>query len=183
MARVTRSKKIAIAEDNTASPFSHSQEEDPLIELPQENNTMPSIEDETVDAELKSLKAAYRKAIGVAKKGKRTRGKKKAQEEVQQEHQGDYTPQVAIEEELDAPKPAAKTKKIKKDVELEDQLDRDARATVDNLQHDRELTLEEDTNKTATTIEETQKYLGRTTRQQAAKAQPGQLHTSNRIAF
>jgi hypothetical protein len=93
MARVTRSKKIEIAEDNTAlaiqTPLPQTLAKKPLAELPKETNKMPSMED-SVDAELKGLKAAYRTAIG-GKKGKKSKSKKKAKQLVQETSQTDDT--------------------------------------------------------------------------------------------
>jgi hypothetical protein len=97
MARVTRSKKFAINEDQSATsvpvrgrnvdirslltiagkdqvpeePFHNA----PFHELPV-NNVMPPLQ-ETIAAELKGLKAAYRTAIGAGRKGSRRTRKQK----------------------------------------------------------------------------------------------------------
>ncbi len=91
MARVTRSRTIAIVEDNTALaiqtpsasiPIQHTQA---LAEIDtiMGRNSLPN-EDGIIASELKSLKAAYRTAIGVAKRGRKSRSKKNNTSEVQE---------------------------------------------------------------------------------------------------
>jgi len=81
MVRVTRSKKIEIAEDLTAlasqMPLPETpQQAQPLAALPIVSNEMPTMEDPSVEQELKGLKAAYRFAIGGGKKPKKNKNKK-----------------------------------------------------------------------------------------------------------
>jgi hypothetical protein len=83
MARVTRSKKVEIAEDNAAQtveletlPLAHSVSQiQPFSDVT--GNTMTT-EELTVEAEMKGLKAAYRITIGDTKKNKKGKNKKKA---------------------------------------------------------------------------------------------------------
>lgn len=90
MARVTRSKKVDIAEDQTATalgihtPLPEDGPEDlPLSEIPNEIHTMPSLEQGALAAELKHLKTAYKSAIGAGKNGKKGKNnKKKGRQEV-----------------------------------------------------------------------------------------------------
>jgi hypothetical protein len=85
MARVTRSKKVQVAEDQTAAaaqiqlPETPQPPKQPLAALPIANNAMPSIEDSGVEQELKGLKAAYRFAIGGGRKSKRNKIKSAAE--------------------------------------------------------------------------------------------------------
>ena len=88
MARVTRSKKIDIAEDQTAlaiqTPLPDTPVKQPaaLAELSKGSNKMPSMDEDTgVATELKGLKAAYRNAIGAGKKGRKGKNKKKGKQE------------------------------------------------------------------------------------------------------
>jgi hypothetical protein len=90
MARVTRSKKIHIAEDHTAItiqtplPDTPAKQPEALWEI---HNTMGAanlaIDDNMVATELKGLKAAYRDALGAGKRGKKTKGRKKGKQESQ----------------------------------------------------------------------------------------------------
>ncbi|KAH8590239.1 hypothetical protein B0O99DRAFT_691680 [Bisporella sp. PMI_857] len=81
MARVTRSQKILVAEDNPALVSQKCEASLPtttaLAEIPGASNTMPPIEEDTfnIDASLKTLKAAYRSAIG-GKKNKKGKNRK-----------------------------------------------------------------------------------------------------------
>jgi len=90
MARVTRSRKIDIAEDHTALAIETPLPDTPAksaplaeISVPEKVNAMSiTIEGVPVNAQVKHLKAAYRDAIGVPKRGKKGKGKKgKAQVE------------------------------------------------------------------------------------------------------
>jgi hypothetical protein len=88
MARVTRSKKVEIAEDNTALTLEVQNFPLPLIDSEIQpfadvtGNTMPD-DQIPVEVQMKDLKAAYREAIGITKKNKKGKSKKKAN--VQQE--------------------------------------------------------------------------------------------------
>ena len=83
MARVTRSKKIEIAEDPTAIaiqiplPSTPQKQPEALAEI---HNAMGAanlaMNDNGVAQELKSLKAAYRNAIGGGKRGRKPKGRK-----------------------------------------------------------------------------------------------------------
>ncbi|PMD44909.1 hypothetical protein L207DRAFT_242608 [Hyaloscypha variabilis F] len=92
MARVTRSKKIEIAEDHTAiaiqTPLPATPQKHPEA-LAEIHNTMGAanlaMDDNVVAKELKSLKAAYRNAIGAGKRGKKPKGRKN----LKQDSQGD----------------------------------------------------------------------------------------------
>jgi hypothetical protein len=88
MARVTRSKKIDIAEDNTALAIRTSLPDAPgnqlqtLVEIHNPMGTFPiETEDERIASEIKGLKAAYKVAIGAAKRVKKSsKGKKKGKQ-------------------------------------------------------------------------------------------------------
>ena len=86
MTRVTRSKKIEVAEDDTASQVemqSSASDElchNALVESTMTPNTMPAPAD-PLTAELNGLKAAFRTAIGVTKKGRKGKGRKKADQQ------------------------------------------------------------------------------------------------------
>lgn len=90
MARVTRSKKIEISEDNTAiaiqTPLPNTPQKRPEA-LAEIHNTMGTanlaMDDNAVAKELKNLKAAYRNAIGGGKKGKKLKGRKKDKQDSQ----------------------------------------------------------------------------------------------------
>ncbi|TVY82249.1 hypothetical protein LSUE1_G003993 [Lachnellula suecica] len=75
--RVTRSRKIDIAEDHTALATQTPLPDTPAKSAPlvaHEVNTMPSTI-ESVPSQVKQLKAAYRDAIGGTKRGKKGKGK------------------------------------------------------------------------------------------------------------
>ncbi|PMD66164.1 uncharacterized protein K444DRAFT_165027 [Hyaloscypha bicolor E] len=90
MARVTRSKKIEIAEDRTAIAI-----QTPLPDIPKKqpealteiHNTMGAAnlatDDNVVAKELKNLKAAYRSALGGGKRGKKPKGRKNNKQDSQ----------------------------------------------------------------------------------------------------
>ncbi|CAG8981159.1 hypothetical protein HYALB_00005874 [Hymenoscyphus albidus] len=96
MARVTRSRKIEIAEDPISIALETPLPNTPAGQLPLNDissdigeNNMPT-EDTSVPSQLRQLKAAYRNAIGAGKKGKKSKNKKKDQVDVeQQENIGD----------------------------------------------------------------------------------------------
>jgi hypothetical protein len=111
MARVTRSKKIEISEDNTAiaiqTPLPNTPQKRPEV-LAEIQNTMGTanlaMDDNAVAKELKNLKAAYRNAIGGGKKGKKLKGRKKVKQDSQadseetldsQEHAPEDAPELA----------------------------------------------------------------------------------------
>jgi hypothetical protein len=102
MARVTRSKKIDIAEDQTALAIQTPLPDTPvkqaaaLAELPKGSNKMPSMDEDTgIATELKGLKAAYRNAIGVGKKGRKGKNKKGKQESLT-ESEDNFQAEVGI---------------------------------------------------------------------------------------
>ncbi|CZR53045.1 uncharacterized protein PAC_02923 [Phialocephala subalpina] len=88
MARVTRSKKIEIAEDNTALaiqtplPDTPAKQAEALVEIhnPMGTNKMSLDDDNSIASEVKGLKAAYKAAIGVAKRGKKNKAKSKGKQ-------------------------------------------------------------------------------------------------------
>ncbi|KAH8687242.1 hypothetical protein BGZ60DRAFT_393182 [Tricladium varicosporioides] len=95
MARVTRSRKIDIAEDlNTLAietPLPNTPNLSALneIDINEGTNKMVAAEESSVHDQLKSLKAAYRSAIGAGKRGKKGKSRKKDQldqEQTQQEN-------------------------------------------------------------------------------------------------
>jgi hypothetical protein len=111
MARVTRSKKIEISEDNTAiaiqTPLPNTPQKRPEV-LAEIQNTMGTanlaMDDNAVAKELKNLKAAYRNAIGGGKRGKKLKGRKKDKQDSQadaeetldsQEHAPENAPESA----------------------------------------------------------------------------------------
>ncbi|TVY42195.1 hypothetical protein LSUB1_G002698 [Lachnellula subtilissima] len=83
MSRVTRSRKIDIAEDHTALAIQTPLPETPAksgslaeISVAEKVNAMSTtLEEVPIAAQVKQLKAAYRDAIGVSKKGKKGKGK------------------------------------------------------------------------------------------------------------
>ncbi|TVY22304.1 hypothetical protein LHYA1_G009077 [Lachnellula hyalina] len=83
MSRVTRSRKIDIAEDHTALAIQTPLPETPTksgslaeLSVAEKVNAMSTtLEEVPIAAQVKQLKAAYRDAIGVSKKGKRGKGK------------------------------------------------------------------------------------------------------------
>lgn len=83
MARVTRSKKIEVAEDHTALasqtplPDTPAKQAEPLVEIHGSRgmNTAQMTES-AIASEVKGLKAAYKVAIGIGKKGKKNKSKK-----------------------------------------------------------------------------------------------------------
>jgi hypothetical protein len=90
MARVTRSQKIIIAEDDTAIasqialPATPSTSRPPLSQIHNKYEETMTVEDLELETELKGLKAAYKTALGVkkTKKGKnQKRGRKDMEEE------------------------------------------------------------------------------------------------------
>ncbi|TVY89278.1 hypothetical protein LAWI1_G005776 [Lachnellula willkommii] len=89
MSRVTRARKIDIAEDHTALAIQTPLPETPAKSSPlaeisaaEKVNTMSTpLEEVPVAAQVKQLKAAYRDAIGVSKKAKKGRGKQAKQVE------------------------------------------------------------------------------------------------------
>lgn len=80
MARVTRSRKFVIAEDDTALasqtplPLTPAKQPGALLEadILMATNTFTTMDDAAAAAEVKGLKAAYKSALGVGKKLKRT---------------------------------------------------------------------------------------------------------------
>lgn len=88
MARMTRSKKIEIAEDNTALaiqtplPDTPAKQTEALAEIhnPMGTNKLSMDDDSSIASEVKGLKAAYKAAIGVAKRGKKNKTKAKGKQ-------------------------------------------------------------------------------------------------------
>ncbi|TAQ84755.1 hypothetical protein B7494_g6912 [Chlorociboria aeruginascens] len=79
---ITRSKAIQVVEDDTALameiPLPDTPEPAVLYEVNYTGlNSMPSLEDDPDSMTIKGLKAAYRSAIGMNKKGKKGKNKKK----------------------------------------------------------------------------------------------------------
>jgi hypothetical protein len=90
MARVTRSKKIEIAEDHTAIAIQTSLPDTPKKQpeaLAEIHNTMGAanlaMDDNVVAKELKNLKAAYRNALGGGKRGKKPKSRKNVKQDSQ----------------------------------------------------------------------------------------------------
>ncbi|KAH6682619.1 hypothetical protein B0J14DRAFT_574032 [Halenospora varia] len=114
MARVTRSRKIDIAEDlntlaietplpNTPNPSALNE-----IDINEGTNKMVAAEESSVHDQLKSLKAAYRSAIGAGKRGKKGKNKKKDQldqEQAQQENLEEGHTASSISNGLDSSMP------------------------------------------------------------------------------
>jgi len=88
MSRVTRSKKIDIAEDHTAlaiqAPLPDALATQSLADLPAGSNNMPSIEEDVLDADIRGLKAAYKRVLGVGGKKPRKGKNKKTDKQAQQ---------------------------------------------------------------------------------------------------
>jgi hypothetical protein len=111
MARVTRSKKIEIAEDHTAIVT-----QTPLPDIPKKqpealteiHNTMGAAnlatDDNVVAKELKNLKAAYRSALGGGKRGKKPKGRKNNKQDSQADSEETLDSQGPALE--DSPEPA-----------------------------------------------------------------------------
>lgn len=80
MARVTRSRKFVIAEDDTALasqtplPITPAKQPTALLEadILMTTNTFTTMDDAAAAAQVKGLKAAYKTALGVGKKLKRS---------------------------------------------------------------------------------------------------------------
>lgn len=80
MARVTRSKKIEIAEDHTAIasqtplPDTPAKQAEPLAEIHNSMTTnTTTMDDSSIASEVKGLKAAYKAALGIGKRGKKSK--------------------------------------------------------------------------------------------------------------
>ncbi|KFY60472.1 hypothetical protein V496_05323 [Pseudogymnoascus sp. VKM F-4515 (FW-2607)] len=87
MARVTRSTKITISEDATSQPIPQNQHvpsaeaRAPLQEISNTTEEIVSLEDAQIADEEKLLKAAFKSAIGIKKKNKRTKNKRNVDQE------------------------------------------------------------------------------------------------------
>jgi hypothetical protein len=99
MARVTRSKKIEVAEDHTALasqtplPDTPAKQTEPLVEIHGSRGmNKASMAEDPIASEVKGLKAAYKVAIGITKKGKKSKSKKGKQHITQSEDTADDTP-------------------------------------------------------------------------------------------
>jgi hypothetical protein len=105
MARVTRSKKIEIAQDHTAIaiqiplPDTPQKQPEALAEI---HNTMGAanlaMDDNVAAKELKSLKAAYRNAIGGGVRGKKIKGRKKNKQDSQADSEETLDSQEPLED-------------------------------------------------------------------------------------
>lgn len=211
MARVTRSKKIEIQEDNTAiaiqTPLPETSAKAPFAELPKESNTMPSMEEDAgnMDMELKGLKAAYRAALGVGKKGKKLKIKRQNKKKLSDEAI-DSNVQSILEDETSLDTAPAKNKKGNRELEQEeDDLsvqplnDGQTRPPKDN-RHFSEEVIEHNANpitratrqrgvkaqaslpNLSNITETNDKFPARVTRQQASKAQAGQSDLSTQVS-
>lgn len=202
MARVTRSKKIDIAEDQTAfaiqTPSPQTPFNQPLAELSKENNAMPSMEEENdnLEVELKGLKAAYRAALGVGKKAKKLKGKKRNKQEPSDQFD-DSTPPV-LEGHISTSIAPSKSKKDNKALGQEnisnsqpfvhDQacasdenrpISQGSHYSLGSLpRHLSKLTLQDLTEATEA-FEQSNKPVPRTTRQQGARLQTGLQDLTN----
>ncbi|OBT94793.2 hypothetical protein VE01_06343 [Pseudogymnoascus verrucosus] len=87
MARVTRSTKITISEDETSQSIPQTQHipsaeaRAPLQEISNTTEEIVSLEDAQIADEEKILKAAFKTAIGIKKKNKRTKSKRNVDQE------------------------------------------------------------------------------------------------------
>lgn len=194
MARVTRSKKIDIAEDQSAlaiqTPLPETPAKNALAELPKESNIMPSVEEDEVNTELKGLKAAYRTAIGLGKKNKKGKGKKKNNQESLELSRDSTTDEIVAS--VDAEPPKNKKGKVTSDkeetpigqsmVDVEASSSRNcSEGSLGSLPRRLSKLAMEDLTALAATVEEQKKSTGRATRatrQQLAKAQAGQSELS-----
>jgi hypothetical protein len=183
MARVTRSRKIDIAEDHTALAIQTPLPDTPAksaplaeISVSEEVNTMSStMEEVPVAAQVKHLKAAFRDAIGVQKRGRKAKGKGKAQQEQWQLAEDEQTA-VNGENTRESPVPEA-TRQLLQSREgslvslLEKLALRDLTPTSDGLpQHE-----EQKPTPPVPTV--------RLTRNQLAKKQAGQYTSSSSLSY
>ncbi|KFZ13637.1 hypothetical protein V502_06518 [Pseudogymnoascus sp. VKM F-4520 (FW-2644)] len=96
MARVTRSTKITISEDETSQSIPQNQlipsaeARAPLQEISNTTEEIVSHEDAQIADEEKLLKAAFKSAIGIKKKNKRTKNKRNVNQE--QSHDDEVIP-------------------------------------------------------------------------------------------
>ncbi|KFY89376.1 hypothetical protein V500_05745 [Pseudogymnoascus sp. VKM F-4518 (FW-2643)] len=96
MARVTRSTKITISEDETSQSIPQNQlipsaeARAPLQEISNTTKEIVSHEDAQIADEEKLLKAAFKSAIGIKKKNKRTKNKRNVNQE--QSHDDEVIP-------------------------------------------------------------------------------------------
>lgn len=96
MARVTRSTKITISEDETSQSIPQNQlipsaeARAPLEEISNTTEEIVSHEDAQIADEEKLLKAAFKSAIGIKKKNKRTKNKRNVNQE--QSHDDEVIP-------------------------------------------------------------------------------------------
>lgn len=96
MARVTRSTKITISEDETSQSIPQNQNvpsaeaRAPLQEISNTTEEIVSLEDAQIADEEKLLKAAFKSAIGIKKKNKRTKNKRNVNQE--QSHDNEVIP-------------------------------------------------------------------------------------------
>ncbi|OBT46640.1 hypothetical protein VE00_01810 [Pseudogymnoascus sp. WSF 3629] len=96
MARVTRSTKITISEDETSQSIPQTQHipsaeaRAPLQEISNTTEEIVSLEDAQIADEEKLLKAAFKTAIGIKKKNKRTKNKRNVDQE--QSHDNEVIP-------------------------------------------------------------------------------------------
>ncbi|KFY21522.1 hypothetical protein V493_07335 [Pseudogymnoascus sp. VKM F-4281 (FW-2241)] len=96
MTRVTRSTKITISEDETSQSIPQNQHipsaeaRAPLQEISNTTEEIVSLEDAQIADEEKLLKAAFKSAIGIKKKNKRTKNKRNINQE--QSHEDEVIP-------------------------------------------------------------------------------------------
>jgi hypothetical protein len=175
MARVTRSKKLDIAEDHTSFPTQSQLPDTPThqvtplteINVSMRLNTM---KDDTAVQEIKGLKAAYRGALGIAKRGKKARSKKGSIQESVVSTEDIVDGQATPDNIADSPVPEATR-------QLLQSRQGSLRSLLENISDQSLIRNPED----PTPEQESQQPAptGRTTRRQAAKAQAGQYSSSD----
>ena len=185
MARVTRSRKIDIAEDHTALSIQTPLLENPthqftaLSELSMGRNNLSTQEDEMVDTQVKGLKAAYRNALGVGKKGpKKGKSKKKGK---QPSHTETEVPEEDLEVTVEDSEKAAESPVPEATRQLLQSREGSLRSLLENKSI-RNLT--ETSEEGSDRQDQSQLALAtRTTRQNSSKAQTGQYNLSTLFAL
>jgi hypothetical protein len=185
MARVTRSRKIDIAEDHTALSIQTPLLENPahqstaLSELSIGRNNLSTQEDEMVDSQVKDLKAAYRNALGVGKKGaKKGKNKKKGKQGSQTETE---VPQEGLEVAVEGFEKVAESPVPEATRQLLQSREGSLRSLLENKSI-RNLT--ETSEEGSDSQGQSQSApVTRTTRQNSSKAQAGQYNLSALFAL